>query len=111
VVADQLLLQDAKQFRRTIMRTFVEYIVKQMVDYPDEVLVNELGGGQTVVVLELHLNPTDVKKVIGKLGRNIMAIRSLLSSVAAKQGKRAILEICEPEGFVKPMRDDPHRIQ
>src|SRR2546422_7396432 len=47
---------------------------------------------------ELRLNPTDVGKVIGKQGRTITAIRTLLTSAAAKQGKRAMLEIIEPEG-------------
>jgi predicted RNA-binding protein YlqC (UPF0109 family) len=54
--------------------------------------------GERVVVFELRLHPTDVGKVIGKSGRTIMAIRSLLASAAAKLGKRAVLEIIEPEG-------------
>ena len=43
-------------------------------------------------------NQTDIGKVIGKSGRTITAIRTLLTSAAAKQGKRAMLEIIEPEG-------------
>lgn len=54
--------------------------------------------GERVVVFELRLNQGDVGKVIGKSGRTITSIRTLLTSAAAKQGKRAMLEIIEPEG-------------
>jgi predicted RNA-binding protein YlqC (UPF0109 family) len=79
------------------MKAFVEYVVKALVDHPGEVDVREVDGDK-VVVFELRLNPTDIGKVIGKSGRTIMAIRTLLTSAAAKQGKRAMLEIIEPEG-------------
>ena len=79
------------------MKAFVEFVVKTLVDHPDQVDVREVDG-ERVVVFELRLNQTDVGKVIGKSGRTITAIRTLLTSAAAKQGKRAMLEIIEPEG-------------
>ncbi len=79
------------------MKAFIEYVVKALVDYPDQVDVREVDG-ERVVVFEVRLNPTDVGKVIGKSGRTITAIRTLLTSAAAKNGKRAMLEIVEPEG-------------
>lgn len=79
------------------MKEFIEYVVKALVDYPEQVDVKEVDG-ERVVVFELRLNPTDVGKVIGKSGRTITAIRTLLTSTAAKSGKRAMLEIIEPEG-------------
>jgi uncharacterized protein len=79
------------------MKTFVEYVVKALVDHPDEVDVREVDGDR-VVVFELRLNQTDIGKVIGKSGRTITAIRTLLTSAAAKMGKRAMLEIVEPGG-------------
>lgn len=79
------------------MKTFIEYVVKALVDHPEQVDVREVDG-ERVVVFELRLNQTDVGKVIGKSGRTITAIRTLLTSAAAKQGKRAILEIIEPGG-------------
>ena len=66
-------------------------------DHPEQVYVREVDG-ERVVVFELRLNPTDIGKVIGKSGRTIMAIRTLLTSAAAKNGKRAMIEIIEPEG-------------
>ena len=79
------------------MKAFVEYVVKALVDHPEEVDVREVDG-ERVVVFELRLNQTDIGKVIGKSGRTITAIRTLLTSSAAKQGKRAMLEIIEPGG-------------
>jgi predicted RNA-binding protein YlqC (UPF0109 family) len=79
------------------MKAFVEFVVKALVDHPEEVDVKEVDG-ERVVVFELRLNQTDVGKVIGKSGRTITAIRTLLTSAAAKQGKRAMLEIIESEG-------------
>ena len=79
------------------MKAFVEFVIKALVDHPEEVDVREVDG-ERVVVFELRLNQTDIGKVIGKSGRTITAIRTLLISAAAKQGKRAMLEIIEPGG-------------
>lgn len=83
------------------MKEFVEYVVKALVDYPDEVNVREVDGERTVV-FELRLNKTDIGKVIGKNGRTISALRSLLTSAAAKQGRRAVLEIIEDQVYQRP---------
>jgi len=80
-----------------MMKEFVEYVVKALVDHPEQVDVKEVDG-ERVIVFELRLNQTDVGKIIGKSGRTITAIRTLLTSAAAKQGKRAMLEIIEPGG-------------
>ena len=87
------------------MKAFVECVVKELVDFPEQVVVDETRGEQ-MVVFELRLNPTDVGKIIGKQGRTVQAIRVLLTSVGAKQGKRTMLEIIEPAGRVQPKRVD-----
>jgi predicted RNA-binding protein YlqC (UPF0109 family) len=79
------------------MKAFIEYVAKALVDHPEEVDVREIDS-ERAVIFELRLNQTDIGKVIGKSGRTITAIRTLLTSAAAKQGKRAMLEIIEPEG-------------
>lgn len=93
-----------------MMKAFVECVVKQLVDYPDEVVVTEVAGSQTAIY-ELRVNPADVSKVIGKQGRNIMAIRSLLESIGARHRKRAHLEIIEPANRAHPKRDAPVIVQ
>jgi predicted RNA-binding protein YlqC (UPF0109 family) len=79
------------------MKAFIEYVAKALVDHPEEVDVREIDS-ERAVIFERRLNQADIGKVIGKSGRTITAIRTLLTSAAAKQGKRAMLEIIEPEG-------------
>ncbi len=76
------------------MKDFIEYVVRALVDHPDEVQVSELGGERTVI-FELRCNRDDIGKVIGKNGKTISAIRTLLTSAAAKDNRRAMLEIVE----------------
>ena len=77
------------------MEKLLEDIVKTIVDKPDEVKV-EVNESENTIVYELNVGDGDLGKVIGKKGRNINAIRTLLSASNAKEGgKRAILEIIE----------------
>lgn len=74
------------------MRQLVEYIAKSLVEEPEQVKINWVEGEQSVI-LELVVAPEDRGKVIGKQGRIARAMRVLLKAAAAKEGKRAILEI------------------
>ncbi|HVP37474.1 MAG TPA: KH domain-containing protein [Terriglobales bacterium] len=76
------------------MKQFIETIVKNLVDHPDQVSVSEVDGEKTTVY-ELRVGPGDLGKVIGKKGRTASAIRTLISAASAKKGKRAMLEILE----------------
>tara|TARA_Y100001970_G_scaffold294115_1_gene447062 strand:- start:18730 stop:18963 length:234 start_codon:yes stop_codon:yes gene_type:complete len=77
------------------MQELLENIVKSLVDKPDEVKVN-INENEDVIIYELNVGDGDLGKVIGKKGRNVNAIRTLLSACNAKEGgKRAILEIIE----------------
>lgn len=76
------------------MKEFVAYIVKNLVDHPDLVQINEIGGTQTLII-ELHVEKSDIGKIIGKKGKTINAIRTLLMSVASRNGIRVSLEIIE----------------
>tara|TARA_Y100000996_G_scaffold144749_1_gene111343 strand:- start:1306 stop:1539 length:234 start_codon:yes stop_codon:yes gene_type:complete len=77
------------------MQKLLEDIVKTLVDKPDEVKV-DVNESENTIVYELNVGDGDLGKVIGKKGRNVNAIRTLLSASNAKEGgKRAILEIIE----------------
>ena len=76
------------------MKEFVEYIVKNLVDNPDKVRIAEVGGTHTLI-LELTVEQSDIGKIIGKKGKTINAIRTLLMSVASRNGIRVNLEILE----------------
>lgn len=72
----------------------LEEIVKAIVDNPEQVKVSEIDGDQTVI-LEVTVAEGDLGKVIGRKGRTITAIRSILSSIGGKNGKRYVLELVE----------------
>ena len=71
-----------------------EYIVKALVDYPEQVLVRETKEIATTI-LELGVHETDIGKVIGKKGVTITALRTILSAAAAKERRSIILELTE----------------
>ena len=76
---------------------FLEYIVKSLVDHPEEVKidrkVDEMG-----VLLSLKVNPEDMGQIIGRAGSTAKAIRSLVRIVGLKNHARVNLKIEEPEG-------------
>ena len=77
------------------MKELLTEMIKAFVDKPDEVDIS-LTESENTVIYELRLGDGDVGKVIGKKGRNVTAIRTLLSAATAKAGgKRSILEIIE----------------
>lgn len=76
------------------MKEFVAYIVKNLVDNPDEVKINEIGGAQTLII-EVSVAKSDIGKIIGKNGKTINAIRALLMAVASRNKLRVNLEILE----------------
>ena len=70
-------------------------VVKSIVDKPDEVTI-DITESENTKIYELRVGEGDVGKVIGKQGKNVGAIRTLLQAATAKEGgKRAILEIIE----------------
>jgi predicted RNA-binding protein YlqC (UPF0109 family) len=77
-----------------MMKDFVEFIAKHLVDNPEAVDVVEIEGEKTTVY-ELRVGEGDLGKVIGRKGQTAKSIRTLLAAVSAKRGKRAVLEILE----------------
>jgi uncharacterized protein len=76
------------------MREFLEFIIRQLVEFPDEVMLSEIPAGKTTI-FKLQMRRTDVGRIIGRNGQTIHAIRALLSSSASRHGQRATLEIVE----------------
>ena len=76
------------------MKELIEYIAKSLVDDPDAVKVTEIEG-EKISVIELSVSKEDIGKIIGKQGKTVMAMRIILSAVAAKKRKRAFVEIIE----------------
>jgi predicted RNA-binding protein YlqC (UPF0109 family) len=78
-------------------QAFVEYVVKAIVDHPDDVkterTIDEMG-----TLISLHVNAEDMGTIIGKDGRTAKALRILLRVLGAKHNARVNLKIIEPEG-------------
>ncbi len=78
-------------------KAFLEYIVKALVDYPDDVkidrTVDEMG-----VLITMTVNAADMGKIIGRQGNTAKAIRTLLRVIGMKNNARVNLKINEPEG-------------
>lgn len=74
------------------MKELLELIAKSLVDNPDDVVVEERES-DNATILELHVNPGDMGKVIGKQGRIAKAIRSVVKAASIKENKRVIVDI------------------
>lgn len=83
-------------------KQFLEYVVKALVDNPNEVVidrtVDEMG-----VLITLSVDPADMGKIIGRQGNTAKAIRTLLRVIGMKNNARVNLKINEPEGGKKMM--------
>jgi predicted RNA-binding protein YlqC (UPF0109 family) len=76
------------------VKEFLDFVIRQLVDYPDEVMLSEIPNGRTTI-FKVQLRQSDVGRVIGRNGQTIQAIRALLASSASRHGQRATLEIVE----------------
>ena len=76
------------------MKELVEVLARNLVDHPDQVRVVETMKDQTLV-LELHVAPEDMGKVIGKQGRIAKAIRTVIKAASTKDNVKVILEIIQ----------------
>ncbi|MFQ6093531.1 MAG: KH domain-containing protein [bacterium] len=76
------------------MKELVEFMVKHLVDRPEEVQVSEIEGEKTVVY-ELRVGQGELGRVIGRGGRTAQSMRVLLNAAATKQRKRVVLELLE----------------
>ena len=78
------------------LKEVVEYLAKSLVDDPDAVAVRELEGDR-VTVFELSVAPDDIGRVIGRGGRVVNAMVTLLNVAAAKKNKHVEIEIIKVE--------------
>ncbi len=76
------------------LELFVDYVVKSLVDYPAEVKLTtvETSEGATI---QIRCNKEDIGKIVGKRGKTIMAIRSLVSGAAGRQRKRVSVDVMD----------------
>jgi uncharacterized protein len=76
------------------MKEFIEYIIKNLVDAPQDVNVNRYEGDRGMIV-EVRVNPLDVGKIVGRKGNTIKALRTISMMICARLGRRVRVEIIE----------------
>ena len=76
------------------MKELLEYIARNLVDSPEDVRVTEINKGSEIV-FEIRVAQPDMGKVIGRQGRIVGEIRTLMKSVAQRHGKRVSVEILD----------------
>ena len=85
---------------QTADQEFLEFLIKSLVDHPDDVTVarrvDEMG-----VLLSVKVNPLDMGQLVGRQGSTAKAIRALLRIVGIKNNARVNLKIEEPEGSTR----------
>jgi len=74
------------------MQDFIAYLIKNLVDQPDAVEVQVIDGQQGMII-EVKVSPEDIAKVVGKQGRTIKSLRTLVMIVGARFGRRVRLEL------------------
>lgn len=74
------------------MKQLIEFLVKSLVDEPEQVTINEVFGDEATTY-EVHVSPDDLGKVIGKQGRIANALRTVAKAAAMKEKKKVYVEI------------------
>lgn len=96
-------MKEKSEMNTTKDKDFVEFVVKSIVDHPDDVkierTVDEMG-----VLISLKINPEDMGQVIGREGSTAKSIRTLLRVIGAKNNARVNFKIVEPEGSTRGRR-------
>ena len=76
------------------MKDLIKYMAQALVDKPEEVVVTEIEGQQSSVI-ELRVAKQDIGKIIGKKGKNVQAMRTIINAASGKTRKRFVLELLE----------------
>ncbi len=86
--------EEKKQGGLKDLESFVDYVVRSLVDKPDSVRIDMKEDGENALI-EINCAKEDMGKVIGKNGKTIMAIRALVSCAGGRIGKRLSVEVVE----------------
>ncbi len=76
------------------MKEFVQNILREICNHPDDIIITELIG-KHIVIMEVRCHKDDMGRIIGKNGKTIGAIRTLVSTLGAKQKRKVTLEVVE----------------
>jgi uncharacterized protein len=77
------------------MEDLLEFLARALVDRPDEVSVEGFDEDDGTVVLEVHVAEEDVGKIIGRGGRTISSLRTVMRAVASRQDERVVVDVID----------------
>ena len=77
-------------------RALVEYVAKSLAEKPDEVVVEAIERGGGTIAIKVKLSDADVGRFIGKAGRNIEAVRTLVRVASLRDRKRVFVDLANP---------------
>ena len=77
------------------MEELLAYLARSLVDSPDEVSVESFEEEDGTLVLELHVADDDAGKVIGRGGRTVAALRSVVKAAAVREGQRVLVDVVD----------------
>jgi predicted RNA-binding protein YlqC (UPF0109 family) len=77
------------------VKDLLEYLAKGLVDSPEQVSVDSFEEDDGTVVLELHVADDDIGKVIGRSGRTVNALRTVVRACSVKQGRRVLVDVVD----------------
>ena len=77
------------------MEDLLAYLARSLVDDPDAVEVESFEEDDGTVVLELHVAPDDTGKVIGRGGRTVAALRTVMRAAAVREGRRVLVDVVD----------------
>jgi uncharacterized protein len=73
----------------------LEYLARSLVDAPDEVSVESFDEDDGTIVLELHVAEDDTGKVIGRGGRTVAALRTVMKACSVRHGRRVLVDVLD----------------
>lgn len=77
------------------MEELLDYLVRALVDHPDEVDVESFEEDDGTVVIEIRVHPEDVGRVIGQRGRTIAALRKIIRASSVHAGRRTLVDVID----------------
>jgi predicted RNA-binding protein YlqC (UPF0109 family) len=77
------------------VKELVEYLARALVDSPDQVSVESFEEDDGTIVYELHVAEDDVGKVIGRNGRTVNALRTVIRASAVREGRRVLVDVVD----------------
>ena len=93
------------------MKQLIEYIVSNLVNHPEDVIVEEQSDGNDLTLINIQVNPEDIGRVIGKSGKVIKAIRQITRIAAIQKGIRVRVDLIDQNAPASQTETGPETLE